>query len=508
MQELLRRVRAEEEREIPPEEREAAIDPQHVPSAAATLYENVRYLLDYQEEHAIRRSAIERILKRLVLIERKSVRASALLAELIEVGYVSRGSVTRGMVRRVDASLDKYAALQPLLSESDTRRTVLGFVASEIETLLAPKQYFLDDAVVQAFYTSVCTRVEEPELAKVDLDMQTYCACRRALLNSDDTTLSYALWLLYVPAWRAGTPEEIEALAPKTPAIINAIHTQVQSPVQWNIAQKLKRECIYFRIIRELTQRDGSAALNMLTDGQKMEAAVTAFLEEKYAYENTKARSSGARAVSYLLLTKMVLALVIEAPYELYILGKLGLIPLLINILFHPLLLFALTLEVGAHGRANTEAVVAGMRQTIYGTGAEPIRVHRRIRFAKTFGFFYALFTLGLFGCILAILQFLSFNIVGMVLFYLFFVLVSYFAFRIRYHANRWKVLSDDALASLGNLVAIPIVRTGHWMSRKFSTVNIFVFIMDFIIETPFKRLLGFWHQFILYLKDNVAQVR
>jgi len=51
---------------------------------AAVLYENVRYLVDYQEAHSIRRSAIERILKRAILIERKAVSAVSLLVELVE----------------------------------------------------------------------------------------------------------------------------------------------------------------------------------------------------------------------------------------------------------------------------------------------------------------------------------------------------------------------------------------------------------------------------------------
>ncbi len=42
-------------------------------SSAAKFYEKVRYLIDYREEHTIRRSAIERILKRRVLIESQPV---------------------------------------------------------------------------------------------------------------------------------------------------------------------------------------------------------------------------------------------------------------------------------------------------------------------------------------------------------------------------------------------------------------------------------------------------
>jgi len=171
-------------------------------------------------------------------------------------------------------------------------------------------------------------------------------------------------------------------------------------------------------------------------------------------------------------------------------------------------LLFGLTLEVVSLGGANTEAILRGLHVVLYGRDTQPVEIYRRIRFAKTFAALYAVVALGVFGAILAVLQALSFNIVSMVLFYFFFFFVSYFTFRIRYNANRWKVISDGTFPAMVNLLAVPVVRTGHWLSRKFATVNIFIFILDFIIETPFRHMLSFWNQFVRYLRDNVADVR
>jgi len=90
-----------------------------------------------------------------------------------------------------------------------------------------------------------------------------------------------------------------------------------------------------------------------------------------------------------------------------------------------------------------------------------------------------------------------------------FLALVSYFAFRIRYQARRWKVIEDQrSLAILAGVLAIPIVRTGRWLSTTFSSINIFVIILDFIIETPFKRILNFSNQFMLYLKEKGDEMR
>jgi len=414
-------MRGYESREELPEDSEVVVEEHRVANPAAALYENLRYLVDYQEEHAVRRSAIERILRRSVLIERKTLDARALLSELVEGGYVPRAGATKGVARKITQSIEKALRIEPALGGSASlKRAVLSFVASEIETVLAPREHLLDDALVQAFYLTAQPRIQGPEFEKDHLEVQLRCACRRALLGSDDASLSYALWLLYVPQWKEESGD-FQAIAAKVPAIISTIRMNVGSTVQWQIVQKLKKECIYFRIIRELVRRDGSLAIDVLGDPKKMEAATTAFLIEKYAEENDKARSSGTRAVWYLLFTKIFLALVLELPYERYVLGGVSPIPLVVNILFHPLLLFGLTLEVVSLGTANTEAILRGLRVVLYGADTQQIEIYRRIRFAKTFAALYAVVALGVFGAILAILQALSFNIVSVVLFYFFF---------------------------------------------------------------------------------------
>src|SRR3989344_2645283 len=375
IQQLLFRMRGYESREAPPEDSEIIVEEHRTANPAAALYENLRYMVDYQEEHAVRRSAIERIVRRSLLIERKTLDARALLSELVEGGYLPRSGATKGVARKITETINKAARIEPHLGGSaQLRRAVISFVASEIETALAPREHSLDDALVQAFYQTVQPRIQGPEFEKDHLDVQVRCACRRALLGSDDASLSYALWLLYVPQWKEESGD-FGAIASKIPAIISTIRMNVGSTVQWQIVQKIKKETIYFRIIRELVQRDGSLAQGVLDDPKKMEAATRAFLTEKYVQENDKARSSGTRAVSYLLITKIVLALIVELPYETYILGGVSPIPLLVNILFHPLLLFGLTLEVVSLGAANTAAIVRGMQVVLYGEDTEVIQV-------------------------------------------------------------------------------------------------------------------------------------
>src|SRR3989344_847818 len=227
IQQLLFRMRGYESREALPEDSEVVVEEHRMANPAAALYENLRYLVDYQEEHAVRRSAIERILRRSMLIERKSLDARTLLAEIVEGGYIPRNGATKGVARKITQSINKAVRIEPLLGGSaPLRRAIISFVASEIESVLAPREHLLDDALVQAFYQTVQPRIQGAEFERDHLDVQLRCACRRALLGSDDASLSYALWLLYVPQWKEDSGD-FQAIAAKVPAIISTIRMNV-----------------------------------------------------------------------------------------------------------------------------------------------------------------------------------------------------------------------------------------------------------------------------------------
>ena len=109
------------------------------------------------------------------------------------------------------------------------------------------------------------------------------------------------------------------------------------------------------------------------------------------------------------------------------------------------------------------------------------------------------------FGVVILILNRLNFNIMSIALFTFFLTLVTYFGLRIRFTAKNWAVTSDRerTIYFLGNILIMPIVEVGRWLSHKFDSVNVLVFIMDFIIETPFKVLLNVFDSFLSFLKDK-----
>src|SRR5262249_52384284 len=121
---------------------------------------------------------------------------------------------------------------------------------------------------------------------------------------------------------------------------------------------------------------------------------------------------------------------------------------------------------------------------------------------------YFILVTL-VFGIIVLTLASIGFGAVSTTLFLFFLALVSYFAFRIRYQARRWKVSAQSGVIAMAAvLVTVPVVNTGRWLSQKFSTLNVFAIFLDFIIEMPFKKILHFSDAFIFYLRDKAEEIQ
>ncbi len=480
---------------------------------ATNFYEKIRYFVDYKEEHTIHRSAVERILKRKINIEQKTAVGLSLVKELVSGQYVPQSSMTEEVVSAVDKTVAKFLRLRELAGSSATNKRLLSLAASEVDRYLDMYNYRLDETVVGLFYDRVRRSIEVDKfLSESVLDLQISAACHRNLLGFDDEMLSYTVWKILVPNWESASDEDVQSIAKRLPSILKEVEAVVKSPVQWQIARRLKNETVYFSIIRELVHQYGAESGQILLNQGLLDAYVKSFLEKKYEKENTRIKKSGIRAVIYLFFTKVILALLIELPYERLFLTTVNYVPLAVNILFPPVLLFVFTRQIKTLGKANTDAIIAGIHDVISEEHFRKIKVSITTLYSTLnliFTFIYLLFIVAIFGGIISVLRSADFNIVSITFFLLFLTLVSYFIFRIRFNAKQWNVVKDEkALATLGGIIVLPIVNAGQWMSQSFSSVNMVVFLLDFVIETPFKFILHFSNAFITYMKERVEEIR
>ena len=61
----------------------------------------------------------------------------------------------------------------------------------------------------------------------------------------------------------------------------------------------------------------------------------------------------------------------------------------------------------------------------------------------------------------------------------------------------------ENLLSFLWSFFYIPVISTGKWLSGKFASINIFVFVLDFIIEAPFKVFVAVAEEWTKYIRER-----
>ncbi len=490
-------------------------------STAASIYEKVRNTLDYQEEHLLRRNAIERILRRYRGGgETPDRMASELLKELVWAKYLPNKTVPLSLGETIATILGKYEplflAVASVKANRDRLNTwLLDVVATEVEYTLAPPM--TDEALASFMYEEMRSRIDWDSkfgLSDEAKDLRLYTAIHRTLLKSNTATLRFRLLTLYYPTW-AGTqasPELSDELANNIVRIIDTIETEIYHPLTDRLSRVLRRKAGMFRVLRDafLHAKDPSA---LLTSASALDDAVKDALHHRTEDFRVRLRRTVVRAVLFLFITKMLLALILEVPYDFFIVKDASWYPLLVNITFHPLFLAFIGLTVSIPEKKNSEDYQAAIRAIAVGAQHQllTVRVKRETRgtWFNVFLVLYALLFVVVYGVIGSVLHGFGFHALSIGLFLFFLSLVTFFGIRIRSSAK--DIVASDArngfLGTAFDILMLPIVRAGAWLSIRVAKINVFIYFFDFIIEAPLKVAIEFVESWLTFVREKKEEI-
>jgi hypothetical protein len=492
-------------------------------SKAASVYETVRNTLEYDDEHLLRRNAIKRILKRRIIEGDSNRLSESLLRELIWAKYLPNNTVDTSMINNIANILEKYKLMFGTL-ESETKegqrvyQWLLDVLSVEIEYHLGPP--CVDEALASLAYQELRKRVEwqTKVISETDRDLQLYIAIHRSVLRSNAPTLRYRVLTLYYPKWRtakAGDPV-VKEIAMNVAKVIDSIEDQIYHPAQDDVYRFIRRHGVVFHLLSDIAQDDPEqfASAVHAADTATIDSAVMKAADARYKSFRTRLSRTVIRAAFFLLLTKSILALLVEYPYEVFVLQTTDWMPLTVNILFPPLLLAFIGLTVRIPQKKNTDRVLEEMH-AILGLGDEFNLVFKRRRpWGRGIlwwifnGIYFAILILTI-AVITSILLAFHFNALSILFFIFFMSLVAYFGLRIRNTRRELMVidLSRGFFGTLIDVMFLPIVRAGRWVAIRAPKVNIFLFFFDFIIEAPFKATIGLFESWLAFLREKREEI-
>lgn len=492
-------------------------------SRIAFAYEKVRNAVEYRETHLLRRAAIARILRRRLQVSADDLEgvAEGLLKELIRARYLPDATFPETVIEEVTIILSNYQRLRNALPKGERTlgEDVLEFAASAIEQHLVPPLHV--EALIASAHDTFRTVIEVSgeSLPEAALDEQLYVALHQVLARSDADTMRYQLFLLRMPEWKdrvLADDTNVAAVALRLPAVRAEIEAVLTHPLQDRLHRKLRKQIAPFVVLRTMVEKYGPEARAIFQDPDRFEPAIRETAQDLYRDVKARIRRSAVRAIIYLFLTKFVVALLAEVPYDLYIANELHALPLVINILFPPFLVFLIALWIRLPGEGNTQKVIRRLWGVAYGAHGGDWRVLVRPPSARKslsqglFAFAYVISIVLVYGCIgLLLNKYLSYNVVSTTIFLLFLSLVSFFGYRIRQSVRELMIAPrrEGIFSLIFDFLSIPLMRVGRFLSLHFSRLNVLAFLLDAILEAPFKTVVDFFEDWIAYLREKREEI-
>jgi len=483
----------------------------HVSGVAGSLYfayEQLRNIAEYTEQHLILRATIERFLKRHMQFNDQPRKLGfELVEELTQERYLDNNSVTQSTVDRIDAYLDYYIKLQMTLhngihhvAKEETVRWTIQAASLTVEQLLTPwpkTEVFINFAFHHCM--KAIDRSDFPNVSEEDFAVAVYCATERSLLKSDIATARAH----YINA----NPESSKTID-EFIRVNRLIDKLFDAPLTTRLARLIGRNGGPLRIIREVTIQSQNSS-ELLQQPSKLASYISVVAEDQYSRTHSRLIKSIIRTLIFVFITKALIGLLVEIPYDYWQHGRILVTPLLINMIFPPLYMATAIWSVKKPDATNTDAIRKQIERILYVDQNEmsysiPKRdISRGLSLA--FRLMYTLAYAASFGLAVWILWKCGFSLVHIGVFFMFFSAVSYFRFRLIQQSRELDVNDrrESIFDIIGDFFYTPFIKLGEWLSARYRRVNVITVILDLMIEMPLKTTLRILQEWVRFMRDK-----
>lgn len=465
------------------------------------LYEKARNAIEFRDDHLVRQAAINRILKRRFFLNQDNLKiAKLLIKELSWARYLSNNSIEATKIEAVSEIITKYR--NAINQIGNHQEKLIGICSCEVEECLCFNP--IPQILINYVSSSLFQKLEFQSESANSKSIQIYIAVERAFAKNDEIQITYKLLKVLLPKWN--NPGKLLE-------ILLEIESYLNHPLKDILKRKVSQLAPPFNLIREIIKEN--QVVNLLdSNNHEIEIEALKILENKYSETRDKVLRASKRSIVYIFLTKMVLAILIEIPFEI-LFSSINYLVLAINILFPPSLMFLFNSGIKLPNSRNSRIMIEKLNEYFYKNESEitPEYIETKSITANKDKVFFNIFlvtSLVVILIILWLLYLLGFSFVSQIIFLFFLSVVSFFAFRVREISKEYQLndeYSESFLGSLVDYLFLPIIKSGQFLSNQISKLNVLSFIFDFIIEAPLKsflELLEDWLHFVRTKKEEI----
>jgi len=507
-----------------------------IASRLARVYEKVRKVIDWKDDNALRRGAIERILKRILfpklagfIVRDFNVEkvAETVTLELIRGGHLPNDTIPQERIAIVVEALDKYMYfleytssynLFEMKQKINFATFVLEIAACEIEEILTHpvKEYGLIEAMTKTLDKRISVYPQEALTPQEKLK-QIHIATLRSLYGLDDNFIVYHLLKQKHPDWHHPNHELTEKIAQELPETWKNIQGEIDKPIarKFNaIAERIDTVFMLTDDVLEKLKDNPKKIRATLENKKKITRLITEAYEKRYQTLKTRLFRLAVFSTLSVFLSNWFTFFLIEVPLANLFYEGFNLIAAIADFLIPTAIMFLLVFIIKPPKKDNIKKVISTTLGFIY---QDEKQEHYQIRIKKDrFSIFriimstmYILTTLLAFAGIAFVFYIARLPITS-VIFDTFTIALTVFAAVVI--KNKSKELNVDEHSDIHDflldIVAVPIAKVGSVFARKWKEYNIIAIFFNFVIETPLVVVLDFIQGWSEYIKERKSELR
>ena len=498
-----------------------------VVSRVATFYENMRGVIDWREEHLLRKTAIERILKRRIFLKRSGKEISEpFINELIRGGLFPNDAIPESKIAAIQKSINKYIYILENAPSDNKQKLksrlydlILGIAACEMEEVLSP--FIKETALMDFMLEQMREKIEVSGISLIskampedEKDAQIYIAIQKALFKLDDPLINYNLLKKWHSDWLDLPQEKLAELSKNIYAVWEKFEKSLKHPLAEKFYAICERYDTAYLLLGDVIAAQPSEAANTMKNPDILEGKIKAAYKERLKKNKGRLKRAAFYSTISILLSKILLAFAIEVPFDKYVAHEFSYNNLGLNVIIPPMLMAFLVLSIRPPSKQNEQLAVMEVVKIVYDRERKDTY---SVRPARKRGFIlnsviillYLLSFAGSFGFIVWGLRKLEFSIISIVIFLMFISLISFTGVKIRQRSKELKIEKDEEsfFTIFIDLFSLPIIQMGRWLSNQWVKYNAIVILFNSLLDMPFQVFVEFLEQWRSFLKERKEEI-
>lgn len=519
---------------LEPQEKVPVIHVDEIASKVASAYETVIRVINWKEEQLVRRTAIERKLKRRLITEISGMKlanninsekaAETLVLESIRGGHLPNDQIPQNKIGVVQKILDKYIyILKRDLSSKNRKNRVqfynwtLEIAACEIEETLAPP--IRENTLISSMATLMENRIQMNPLDIIndeDKRIQIFIAVHRTLFHLDDPIISYRLLKYRHSNWNDASLETIEKIANNITEIRKDLDKDLHHPLSGKFFKICERYDTLWLLLKDildsLIKKEGDIK-EKLNDQKALKNILREAYDKRLKTLRRRLIKMAIFSTLSILIANSVSLFLVEVPLAKWLYGHFNPKAMAADIIAPTILMLFLTITTKKPPKNNLAVITEEIGKIVYSKKRNDIyeiKASKGINYI--FNFFITLFYLVAvvisLGAIIWALRFFGLPPTSILINTMIVAVIIFSGLVIR---QRAKEITVDEKSTVWEFVldvlSIPVAKLGQWLSFKWKKYNVVSVFVTALIDMPFLAFINFIESWSSFLKEKKAEI-